>query len=166
MPMAEPGDAARGKDVTFDDEKIAALAAYIASLAPGPAIPDAKCTSGEAATGKGGMIFRTNCSMPQLRRRRWRAHPWQIRPIADGVDGKYIYEAMGDRPQSMPVFNDNNISPRKTRHRLKAMNETGNPGGMALGLLGPVPEGLFAWVFGLASAVGAAYWLGQREPDP
>jgi len=82
-----------------------------------------------------------------------------------GVDGKYIYEAMETGPQSMPVFNDNNISPESKNDviaYLKAMNETGNPGGMALGSLGPVPEGLFAWVFGLGILVGAAYWLGQK----
>lgn len=168
MPMAEPGvQAPRGKDVTFDDEKISALAAYIASLAPGPAIPDAKYTSGEGGDpGKGGMIFRTNCSMCHNSAGAGGALTrGKYAPSLMGVDGKYIFEAMETGPQSMPVFNDNNISPESKNDviaYLKAMNETGNPGGMALGSLGPVPEGLFAWVFGLGILVGAAYWLGQK----
>lgn len=45
MPLAEPGvQAPRGSEVTFSDEEIAAIAAWVASLAPGPAIPDAEQT--------------------------------------------------------------------------------------------------------------------------
>ena len=38
-----------------------------------------------------------------------------------------------------------------------------NPGGMALGSLGPVTEGLFAWVFALGILVGCAVWLGSKS---
>lgn len=82
-----------------------------------------------------------------------------------GVEGKHIVEAMLTGPQSMPVFNDSNISPESKRDviaYLKSMDAEGNPGGMALGSLGPVPEGLVAWVFGLGILIGAAYWLGQK----
>ena len=45
MPLAGPGVQAQRQDkVKFTDEQIAALAAYVASLAPGPAIPDADST--------------------------------------------------------------------------------------------------------------------------
>ena len=68
-------------------------------------------------------------------------------------------------PQSMPVFNDMNLSPEAKADviaYLKTMHEEGNPGGMALGSLGPVSEGLVAWIFGLGILIGAAYWLGQK----
>jgi ubiquinol-cytochrome c reductase cytochrome c subunit len=43
MPLAMPGvQAPRKKDVKFTDEQIAAMAAYVASLAPGPPIPDGR----------------------------------------------------------------------------------------------------------------------------
>ncbi len=40
MPAVQPGAQNPTKPVTFDDDEIAALAAYVASLGPGPAIPD------------------------------------------------------------------------------------------------------------------------------
>src|SRR6478672_7905887 len=40
MPMAQPGAQAPRKDVAYSDDEVAALAAYVASLGPGPAIPD------------------------------------------------------------------------------------------------------------------------------
>ena len=58
-------------DVQFDDDEIAALAAYVASLGPGPAIPDEQFTTviepgtpeNNRAIAEGGVIFRVNCAM-------------------------------------------------------------------------------------------------------
>lgn len=168
MPMAEPGvQAPRGKKVTFSDEEIADIAAWVASLAPGPAIPDAEYTTAEGGDpGKGGEIFRVNCSMCHNSAGAGGAlTSGKYAPPLTGVEGKHIVEAMLTGPQSMPVFNDSNISPESKRDViafLKSMDAEGNPGGMALGSLGPVPEGLVAWVFGLGILIGAAYWLGQK----
>ncbi len=83
-----------------------------------------------------------------------------------GVSGKHIYEAMVSGPQSMPVFNDTNLTPDNKRDviaYIEAQQEAGNPGGNPLGGLGPVPEGLFAWTIGLGLLVGFAVWLGQKS---
>ena len=40
MPMAQPGQQAASKKETYTQDEIDALAAYVASLGPGPAIPD------------------------------------------------------------------------------------------------------------------------------
>ena len=37
-----------------------------------------------------------------------------------------------------------------------------NQGGMNLGNLGPVSEGMFIWIFGLGIMVGIAVWLGSK----
>ena len=73
-------------------------------------------------------------------------------PALGDVTGKHIYEAMTTGPQSMPVFNDTNLTPESKRDIIAFLNtidEQQNPGGMTLGTSGPVSEGLFAWVFGL-----------------
>jgi len=70
MPAAQPGAQNPTKPVTFDDEEIAELAAYVASLGPGPAIPDPSDYSlaglsedeREEAVSRGGQIFLTNCT--------------------------------------------------------------------------------------------------------
>ena len=67
-PARRPG-AAQGAGV-YTDEEIAALAAYVASLGPGPAIPDESDYSlegmsdeeREEAIVRGGQIFLTNCT--------------------------------------------------------------------------------------------------------
>jgi ubiquinol-cytochrome c reductase cytochrome c subunit len=68
-------------------------------------------------------------------------------------------------PQSMPVFNDDNISPQGKNSiiaYLHAVDKEKNVGGLNLGNLGPVSEGLFVWVFGLGTMIGFAVWLGKK----
>jgi ubiquinol-cytochrome c reductase cytochrome c subunit len=169
MPMTAPGvQAPRTDDIKFSDEQIAAMAAYVASLAPGPAIPEGEYTTGEGGdVAKGGELFRVNCAMCHnsagaggaLTRGKYAP------PLRD-VEGKHIYEALVTGPQSMPVFNDANISPEGKNDLiafLHSMDEAENPGGMTLGQLGPVSEGLFVWIFGLGIMIGFAVWLGQKS---
>jgi ubiquinol-cytochrome c reductase cytochrome c subunit len=42
------------------------------------------------------------------------------------------------------------------------LNKSENPGGIALGRLGPVAEGLFLWTIGLGALVIVAIWVGAR----
>lgn len=169
MPMAAPGvQAPRQDEIKFSEEQIAAVGAYVASLAPGPEVPSEEAvdpTKGDPA--RGGELFRVNCAMCHnfagsggaLTRGKYA-------PSLRDVEGKHIYEAMVTGPQSMPVFNDTNLSPESKNDLiafLKAVDEQENPGGMALGNLGPVSEGLFIWVFGLGIMVGFAVWLGQKS---
>jgi ubiquinol-cytochrome c reductase cytochrome c subunit len=175
MPMAKPAvQAPRVDKIKFDDKQIEAMAAYVASLAPGPSVPDDKYTSAVQPGSKenneriarGGEIFRVNCAMCHnfagsggaLTRGKYA-------PALAGVSGKHIYEAMATGPQSMPVFNDANISPQDKQDvisYLKAIDSETNVGGLTLGNLGPVSEGLFAWVFGLGILVVIAVWLGKK----
>lgn len=169
MPMTEPGvQAKKGGQVKFSDEEISDVAAYVASLAPGPAVPDSEYTDGSKGDpGKGGQIFRVNCAMCHNSAGAGGALTrGKDAPSVQGVSGKHIYEAMETGPQSMPVFNDANLSPENKRDviaYLEAQKEAGNPGGNPLGSLGPVPEGLFIWTIGLGLLVGIAVWLGQKS---
>ena len=158
----------RRREVKFTDEQIAAIGAYVASLAPGPEVPSEEAvdpTKGDPA--RGGELFRVNCAMCHnfagaggaLTRGKYA-------PAIDDVTGKHIYEAMVTGPQSMPVFNDTNLTPESKRDIiafLTTIDEQESPGGMTLGSLGPVSEGLFAWVFGLGILVGCAVWLGSKS---
>jgi len=86
-------------------------------------------------------------------------------PTLKGVSNRDIYEAMLTGPQSMPVFNDQNITPENKKNIIAFIEETQsqtNQGGMNLGNLGPVSEGMFIWIFGLGIMVGIAVWLGSK----
>ena len=169
MPMTEPGVQAKsGGMVKFSQDEISDIAAYVASLGPGPAVPDSEYTdASKGDPGKGGQIFRVNCAMCHNSAGAGGALTrGKDAPSVQGVTGKHIYEAMETGPQSMPVFNDANISPEGKRDviaYLDAQAEAGNPGGNPLGSLGPVPEGLFIWTIGLGLLVGIAVWLGQKS---
>jgi ubiquinol-cytochrome c reductase cytochrome c subunit len=168
MPLGAPNvQAPRNSEVRFSQDEISAVAAYVASLAPGPAIPEERYTNGEAGNvALGGELFRVNCAMCHnfagsggaLTRGKYA-------PSLRNVTGTHIYEAMLSGPQSMPVFNDDNISPEGKSSiiaYLHAVDKEKNVGGMNLGNLGPVSEGLFVWIFGLGIMVGFAVWLGKK----
>ena len=174
MPLAGPNVQAPENKVKFDDEQIAALAAYVASLGPGPSVPEEKYTTviqpgtpeNNRKIAEGGEIFRVNCAMCHnfagaggaLTRGKYA-------PNLRDASPKHIYEAMVTGPQSMPVFNDTNLTPeakQKVISYLKAQEESTNVGGLTLGNLGPVSEGLFAWVFALGLLIISAVWLGKK----
>ena len=171
MPMAAPGQQAPRKDPTYSDEEIAQLAAYVASLGPGPAIPteDQYSLAGlsaderEQAIVRGGQIFLTNCTACHNFEGSGGAMPRGGQaPKIRGVEPRYIYEAMLTGPQSMDTFSNGNLSPEEKRDviaYLGSINDAPGYGGFGLGGLGPVSEGLFAWVVGLGSLVGFAVWI-------
>jgi ubiquinol-cytochrome c reductase cytochrome c subunit len=87
-------------------------------------------------------------------------------PSLKGVSEKHIYEAMVTGPQNMPVINDMNVSPEGKRDiitYLKYIETKGNPGGYELGNFGPVPEGLFIWIFGIGGVVALTVWITARS---
>ncbi|NMA75920.1 MAG: c-type cytochrome, partial [Actinomycetales bacterium] len=64
MPMQSSGPQAMAKTVQFNAEQIRQLSAYVASLAPGPAIPAPEAVDGSKGDPAQGMnLFRTNCAM-------------------------------------------------------------------------------------------------------
>jgi ubiquinol-cytochrome c reductase cytochrome c subunit len=171
MPMAQPGAQAEAKPPVFDDDEIADLAAYVATLGPGPAIPDESDYSLEgmsedernAAISRGGQIFLTNCTACHNFEGSGGAMPRGGQaPQIRGVDPKHIYEAMLTGPQSMDTFSNGNIPPESKRDviaYLEALDEQPGYGGFGLGGLGPVSEGLFAWLVGIGGLVGFAIWI-------
>ncbi|OMH26009.1 cystathionine beta-lyase [Tersicoccus phoenicis] len=168
MPLAQQGPQAQKKPVQFDDAQIRQLAAYVASLGAGPAVPSAAeldTSKGDAA--KGGELFRVNCAMCHNAAAAGGALTrGKFAPALAGVSEKHIYEAMVTGPQNMPVFNNSNISPEEKRNLitfLKTIEQQGSPGGADLGSLGPVSEGLFAWVAGLGVIIAFTIWLTSRS---
>jgi len=86
-------------------------------------------------------------------------------PTLHGVEGKYIFEALLTGPQAMPNFSNGNLSPEEKRDviaYLDSIQETPEYGGFGLGGLGPVSEGLFAWLLGIGGLVGAAVWIASH----
>ncbi len=168
MPMADMSTQAMRKDPIYNAEETAALAAYVASLAPGPAIPDESELNFErdGSTAEGGELFRNNCAMcHNFAGQGGALSQGKYAPTLMGVEPKHIYEAMVTGPQSMPVFSDKTITPEEKMSIIKwikAAEKEPNLGGASLGRVGPVTEGLLGWVLGLGMLIGVAVWLAMK----
>ena len=168
MPMADMSQQAMRKDPVYNEEQTAALAAYVASLAPGPAIPTDSQLNYErdGNLAEGGQLFRTNCAMcHNFAAQGGALTQGKYAPTLMGVSAKHIYEAMITGPQAMPVFADKTITPAEKLSIIKWIKSAeAEPaqGGMALGRVGPVTEGLFVWIVGLGLLVGIAVWLASK----
>lgn len=170
MPMQMQGPQAQIKPAQFSDEQTAQLAAYVASLGAGPAVPDEQYLDidhEDVDLGNGGTLFRVNCAMCHNAAASGGALTrGKYAPGLAGVDEQHIYEAMVTGPQNMPVFSDSNITPEDKRDIiafLKQIENQGSPGGASLGSLGPVSEGLLIWTGGLAVLIGFMVWLTSRS---
>jgi ubiquinol-cytochrome c reductase cytochrome c subunit len=65
----------------------------------------------------------------------------------------------------MPVFSDKTITPEEKLSIIKWIKSAEaepNLGGATMGRIGPVSEGLLAWVLGLGLLIGIAVWLTMR----
>ncbi|WP_062079293.1 cytochrome bc1 complex diheme cytochrome c subunit [Demequina globuliformis] len=167
MPMQASGPQAPAKPVQFSQDEINQLAAWVASLGAGPAIPTAEQVDAALGDPANGMeVFRTNCAM---------CHgsiggggaltQGKFAPSVLETTPEHIYEAMLTGPQSMPVFNDANITPEHKRDviaYITAQHE-GSPGGLSLGAIGPVSEGLWAWLVLLGLIIASTVWVGARS---
>ena len=65
----------------------------------------------------------------------------------------------------MPVFSDGVLTPEDKRAIIAYLNdlqEQPTYGGSDLGALGPVSEGLWAWVIGIGGLVVFAVWIASK----
>ena len=163
MPAAETGPQAEQKPAQFTSEQIKALYTYVASFAPGPGIPDKQLLGGNGDAAKGRVLFATNCAMcHNVAGAGGALTAGKYAPALTGVSAQLVIEAMETGPQQMPVFSDSNISASDKANivtYLKYLDKNPSPGGLDLGNLGPVSEGLFLWIFGLGTIVGVTIWL-------
>ena len=167
MPMAQSAPQAPRKTPEYTDEETKQLAAYVASLGPGPAVPEDEYLDTEDATAEeislGGEFFRTNCTACHNSVGAGGALPdGRYAPTLEGVSAKHIYAAMQTGPQQMPVFSDDVITPADKRAviaYIKAVQDQPNYGGFDGGGIGPVADGIWVWLFGIGGLVGFAIWI-------
>ncbi len=168
MPLADLGSQAARGPVHYTPQQTADLAAFVASLGAGPAIPAVSDVNGWMTADRtlGGELFRTNCSQCHnfagrggaLTNGKWAPTLMHATPTQ-------IWEAMLTGPQSMPVFSNATITPADKqaiiRHIMELKKES-NPGGLELGRFGPVTEGLWGWVVGIGVLLLLSVWIGAK----
>jgi ubiquinol-cytochrome c reductase cytochrome c subunit len=168
MPAAENGAENVRKPPHLTTAQTHAVAAYIESLGGGPAIPSAAQVSTSGANmGLGQQLFVADCAA---------CHNF-VGAGGDLTYGKFappltastptqLYEAMLTGPEAMPVFNDLTITPQEKRDIIAYVTHVRsepNPGGFSLGRIGPVTEGLVAFLGLLLFMVLAALWITAKH---
>ncbi len=168
MPAAKLGAENPRKPPRLTPSQTRAVAAYIQSLGGGPPIPSAAQVSTYGANvGLGQQLFVANCAA---------CHNF-VGAGGTLTDGKYapaltqstptqIYEAMLTGPEAMPVFNDLTVTPQEKRDIIAYVTQVRaepNPGGFSLGRVGPVTEGLVAFLGLLFFMVLAALWITAKH---
>jgi ubiquinol-cytochrome c reductase cytochrome c subunit len=148
---------------------IDALGAFVQANGGGPTRPNVE---GHALRGddpaRGGELFRLNCaSCHNFTGRGGALSSGKYAPNLDPSTEMDIYTAMVTGPQNMPKFSDRQLSPDEKEDIIayvkSVTNGNNNPGGDPLGGIGPVSEGLVAFIVGIAAMVGFAMWLGAKS---
>jgi ubiquinol-cytochrome c reductase cytochrome c subunit len=168
MPAREPDAEIPRKPVIFSEAQIHDMAGYIQSLAGGPPIPTAQQVSTSGTNiALGQSLFTANCAQCHNFVGAGGALTYgKYAPALDPSTPTQIYEAMQTGPEAMPVFNDTTITPSEKRDIIAYITETRaqpNPGGFSLGRIGPVTEGLVAFLGLLFFMVLAALWITAKH---
>ncbi|GII43909.1 cystathionine beta-lyase [Planotetraspora silvatica] len=170
MPAADAGPQAPRKPLGewVTPQAIDDLAAYVQSLGGGPARPAAEQVDpAKGDPAKGGELFRANCIQCHNFVGAGGALTYgKYAPPLNPATPTQIYEAMATGPQAMPVFNDSTITPDQKRDMIAYITHVRqqvDPGGSGLGRIGPVTEGLVAWIVGLSLLILAAIWITAKK---
>jgi ubiquinol-cytochrome c reductase cytochrome c subunit len=170
MPAKELGAENDRKPSDYTQAQIYDIAAYIASLGGGPAIPAADQVSADGAnTALGQELFSANCSQCHGFAGAGGALTYgKNAPSLNASTPTQIYEAMLTGPEAMPVFGDGTVTPAEKKDIIAYVIDTrneANPGGFSLGRTGTVTEGLVGWLGGLGFLVLIAMWLTAKRRD-
>jgi ubiquinol-cytochrome c reductase cytochrome c subunit len=171
MPAKENFAENERKPTLFTPQEIYQIADYVQSLGGGPTIPDAQQVSTAGAdTALGEELFSANCAQCHNAGLSGGALTYgKDAPPLTQATATQIYEAMLTGPEAMPVFADGAISPQAKRDIIAYILQTRSepsPGGLSLGRLGPVTEGLVIFLGGMGFLVLVAMWITAKRREP
>lgn len=163
MPLADPSDEPTRNQPAYDAAERRALVAYVGSFG-GPRIPPVNPAAGDLREGLA--LFGEQCAGCHTITARGGVVPGAIAPALQQATPTQIAEAMRTGPQLMPVYREHLLDQHQldsvTRYVLST-HHLANPGGWAIGNLGPVPEGLVAWLLAGTALLIAIRLLGERS---
>jgi hypothetical protein len=166
MPLANSEEQSHRKRPAYSDGDITALVAYVASLGQGPKLPAVDLD--QAQLPGGGEIFRGNCAPCHAAAGIGGALSYgRAAPGLHEATPLEVAAAVRAGPGQMPVFDEDAIPDDQLDDLIayvEYLKRPEDPGGLAIGRVGPVPEGFIAWFFGIGAFLAAAAWIGTRSP--
>lgn len=162
MPLPDPTDEPVRADPVFSRGDIQALVAYVAGFG-GPGIPAVNPDRGDVARGK--EAFTESCAGCHQVVARGGIVTGAFVPALTEATPRQLAEAVRIGPYLMPRFGQRQID-RETLDDIaayvRAQRHPDNRGGWAIGNIGPVPEGLVAWLLAGVVLLGVVRLLGER----
>jgi quinol---cytochrome-c reductase cytochrome c subunit len=160
MPLAAPNLHPRRGPVRYSEEEIVALVEYTGAFGDGPSIPDVDPSRGDLAAG--GELYRLNCAACHVASGAGAAigggrEAPSLMPTSPTEIGEAILAGPGAMP-TFTTFTSENIDDVASyiddlQHReTTAVDEFGG--------VGPVAEGLAAWLLGLIPLIALTRWIG------
>ncbi len=162
MPLASPRDEPLRTTPRFGKADIEALVAYVGSLG-GPAIPKVDAAHGDVAAGF--RAFTLDCAGCHQSLARGGTVTGAVAPSLLEATPTQIAEAVRIGPYLMPPFSKHAIDARTLASivsYVQLVKHPPNRGGLGLGNLGPIPEGLVAWLVAGAGLLLIARVIGER----
>jgi ubiquinol-cytochrome c reductase cytochrome c subunit len=163
MPLSSIHDQPGRDRVLLSEKEIQSLVAYVASLGPGPAIPHPDPASGSIS--QGFHLFTVHCAgCHQAVAQGGFVTGARVPPLQTAT-ATQIAEAVRLGPYLMPRFSTSQISDAQLNSIIAYVLSTRHPdnrGGWGIGNIGPVPEGIVAWLIGVLALVLVCVVIGER----
>jgi ubiquinol-cytochrome c reductase cytochrome c subunit len=162
MPLADPGSEPQRAKPVYSKQEIDDLVAYVGSLG-GPPIPTVRPEQGSVK--EGFRLFSEVCAgCHQVVAEGGVVDGASAPPLHDAT-ATQIGEAIRVGPYVMPRFSQREITNAQinsiARYVLSA-RKPDDPGGWGIGHLGPIPEGLVAWLLAGGALLLIARLIGKR----
>lgn len=164
MPLDDPGDEPERTEPAYTRAEIDDLLDYLSvEVAGGPDVP--RVDTARGTVGEGRRLFTENCAACHQVVGRGGVVPPGFAPHLQEASAVEIAEAVRVGPWVMPAFGRSQISDRELDSIVRYVISTrrpDSPGGWGLFQIGPVPEGMVAWLIGLAALLVVIRVLGKR----
>jgi ubiquinol-cytochrome c reductase cytochrome c subunit len=163
MPLDDPKSQPDRTEPAYDRRSLDDLIAYVGSLG-GPSIPQVDVA--RASVSDGQRLFTENCAACHQVVGRGGVMAGAFVPTLLEATPRQVFEAARTGPYVMPRFGQAQLSDRELTsiaRYVQYAKHPENPGGWALFNVGPVPEGMVAWLIGLLALLLVIRMLGRDE---
>lgn len=162
MPLDNPKDEPTRTKPAYDRAERDALVAYIGSLG-GPPIPKVDPSRGQLS--EGFEAFTSNCAGCHQSVAQGGIAPGALAPSLQEATPTQIAEAVRIGPYLMPRFSQRQIDQQTLNSIARYVVSTRHPddrGGYGIGHIGPIPEGMVAWLLAGVALLLVARLIGER----
>lgn len=167
MPLANPGDQPLRSDPRFDDAEIADLIRYVGTTFGGPPVPEVEPSAGDVS--KGQQLFTSSCSGCHAISGQGGVAVAAFAPTLTAATPTQIAETIRIGPYVMPGFSREQLSDADVnsiaRYVAEVVDTPDDQGGWGIGHIGPVPEGMVAWLLAAVALLLVARVIGERAEE-